>query len=320
MKKTRVCDLLGIRYPILQGGMLWLADAKLAATVSNAGALGIISPYAKMEKHGDESKNLEEQLRRIRSLTEKPFGVNIPLDLNQSGLLIDMLLQKGVEIVITAAGSPALYTQLLKKEGIKVLHVISSVRQGRFAASCGVDGVISEGIEAAAHNGLDELPLFSLVPQVVEALSIPVIAAGGIVDGRGVAAALALGAEGVQLGTRFVAVDENPAHPKYKQAILEAEDTDTVITCRKLMPTRSLKTEFSRRLLELEQSGASVENLRDFLGYRRARESQLDGDLDQGETFAGASAGLIKEIIPAARVVQDLVEEYDKVIKHLAES
>ena len=320
MKKTRVCDLLGIQYPILQGGMLWLADAGLAAAVSNAGALGIISPYAGMEKHGDGSKNLEAQLKRIQDLTGRPFGVNIPLDLDQSGLLIDMLLKQGVKIAITAAGSPALYTELLKKAGMKVLHVISSVSQGRFAASCGVDGVISEGIEAAAHNGLDELPLFSLIPQVVEALSIPVIAAGGIVDGRGVAAAMALGAEGVQLGTRFVAVHENPAHPKYKQAILEARDTDTVITCRKLMPTRSLKTGFSRRLLELEQSGASVEEIRDFLGYRRARQGQLEGDLDQGEIFAGSSAGLIKGIVPAARVVQDLVAGYEKVMKHLAES
>ncbi|MCK4784867.1 MAG: nitronate monooxygenase [Desulfobacteraceae bacterium] len=320
MKRTRVCDLLGIQYPILQGGMLWLADAELAAAVSNAGALGVISPYAGMEKHGDGSTNLEEQLKRIRDLTEKPFGVNIPLDLDQSGLLIDVLLQQGVEIAITAAGSPALYTELLRQSGMKVFHVISSVSQGRFAESCGVDGVISEGIEAAAHNGLDELPLFSLIPQVVESLSIPVIAAGGIVDARGVVAAMTLGAEGVQLGTRFVAVDENPAHPNYKRAILEAEDTDTVITCRSLLPTRSLKAGFSARLLELEQSGASAEDLRDFLGYRRARKGQLEGDLDQGETFAGSSAGLIKEIVPAAKVVQDLVEGYEKVIKHLINS
>ena len=203
---------------------------------------------------------------------------------------------------------------------MKILHVISSVSQGRFAESCGVDGVISEGIEAAAHNGLDELPLFSLIPQVVEALSIPVIAAGGLVDGRGVVAAMALGAEGVQLGTRFVAVDENPAHPNYKKAILEAEDTDTVITCRSLLPTRNLKTDFSRRLLELEQSGASAEDLRDFLGYRRTRKSQLEGDLDQGETFAGSSAGLIKEIVPAARVIQDLVKGYEKVMANLMSS
>jgi len=320
MKKTKFCNLLGIQYPILQGGMLWLANAELAAAVSNAGALGVISPYAGMKRHGDGLENLVEQIKNIRDLTDKPFGVNIPLDLDQSGLLINVLLQQDVEIAITAAGSPALYTELLKKAEMKILHVISSVSQGRFAESCGVDGVISEGIEAAAHNGLDELPLFSLIPQVVEALSIPVIAAGGLVDGRGVVAAMALGAEGVQLGTRFVAVDENPAHPNYKKAILEAEDTDTVITCRSLLPTRNLKTDFSRRLLELEQSGASAEDLRDFLGYRRTRKSQLEGDLDQGETFAGSSAGLIKEIVPAARVIQDLVKGYEKVMANLMSS
>lgn len=320
MKKTKFCNLLGIQYPILQGGMLWLANAELAAAVSNAGALGVISPYAGMKRHGDGLENLVEQIKNIRDLTDKPFGVNIPLDLDQSGLLINVLLQQDVEIAITAAGSPALYTELLKKAEMKILHVISSVSQGRFAESCGVDGVISEGIEAAAHNGLDELPLFSLIPQVVEALSIPVIAAGGLVDGRGVVAAMALGAEGVQLGTRFVAVDENPAHPNYKKAILEAEDTDTVITCRSLLPTRNLKTDFSRRLLELEQSGASAEDLRDFLGYRRTRKGQLEGDLDQGETFAGSSAGLIKEIVPAARVIQDLVKGYEKVMANLMSS
>jgi len=320
MKKTKFCNLLGIQYPILQGGMLWLANAELAAAVSNAGALGVLSPYAGMERHGDGLENLVEQIKNIRDLTDKPFGVNIPLDLDQSGLLINVLLQQDVEIAITAAGSPALYTELLKKAEMKILHVISSVSQGRFAESCGVDGVISEGIEAAAHNGLDELPLFSLIPQVVEALSIPVIAAGGLVDGRGVVAAMALGAEGVQLGTRFVAVDENPAHPNYKKAILEAEDTDTVITCRSLLPTRNLKTDFSRRLLELEQSGASAEDLRDFLGYRRTRKGQLEGDLDQGETFAGSSAGLIKEIVPAARVIQDLVKGYEKVMANLMSS
>jgi enoyl-[acyl-carrier protein] reductase II len=297
--------------------MLWLADAELAAAVSNAGAMGVISPYAGMERRGDSLKNLEEQLRRVKGLTAKPFGVNIPLDLDQSGLLIDVLLQRGVEIAITAAGSPALYTELLKQAGTKVLHVVSSVRQGKFAESCGVDVVISEGVEAAAHNGYEELPLFSLIPQVVDALSIPVIAAGGIVDARGVVAAMALGAEGVQLGTRFVAVDENLAHPNYKRAILEAEDADTAITCRKLVPTRSLKTALSMRLLDLEQSGSSPGEISDFLGYSRARKGQLEGDLDEGEFYAGSSAGLIKEIIPAAKVVQDLVEGYQKVIEHL---
>jgi enoyl-[acyl-carrier protein] reductase II len=320
MQETRVCKILGIQYPILQGGMLWLADARLASAVSNAGGLGVVSPYAGMKKHGDSSNNLKTQLNRLRNLTNKPFGVNIPLDLEQSGLLIDCILQQDIKIVITAAGKPDIFTKLLKQTGVKVLHVVSSVSQARFAELCGVDAIIAEGFEAAAHNGRDELSLFSLIPQVVDAVTIPVIAAGGITDARGMVAAMTLGAEAVQMGTRFVAVDESPAHLNYKQAILDAKDTDTVITCRQLLPTRSLKTGFSERLLKLERAGASLKELRQFLGYRRAHQSQVEGDLDEGEIFAGASVGLIKEIIPVKQVFQNLVKGYEKVIAKLLES
>jgi len=317
LKKTRICDLLKIDYPILQGGMLWLATAELAAAVSNAGALGMISPFAGMERHGDPLENLRLQVARARKLTKKPFGINIPLDLDQSGILIDTILKEKVNIVVTAAGDPHHYTEVLRKGGMKVLHVVSTAKQAQSAESCRVDAVIVEGVEAAAHLGFDEIPLFSLIPQVADVVSIPVIAAGGIADARGVVAAFALGAEGVQLGTRFVAVEENIAHSKYKQAILNAEDTDTSITCRKLLPTRSLKTEFTRRLLELEESGASAGDIREFLGYSRARTGQIEGDLENGEAYSGASAGLIKEILPAAEVVQRLVEDYQKVIKKI---
>jgi len=317
MKRTRVCDLLGIEYPIIQGGMLWLATAELAAAVSNAGALGVISPYAGMEKNGDPLENLRIQIAKVRNLTKRPFGINIPLDLQKSGILIDVLIKEQVQIVFTAAGNPDLYTELLHQERVKVLHVVSSVRQARIAEASKVDALIAEGYEAAAHVGLDELPLFSLIPQVTDAVSIPVIAAGGIVDARGVVAAFALGAEGVQLGTRFVAVEENIASPNYKQAIVEAKDTDTVITCRKLLPTRSLKTEFSKRLLELEASGATAEDIRSFLGYSRARKGQLEGDLANGEAYCGASAGLIKEIIPSSQVIQQLVMEYREIIRRI---
>lgn len=317
MKRTRVCDLLGVEYPIIQGGMLWLATAELAAAVSNADALGVISPYAGMEKNGDPSENLRIQIGKVRNLTGKPFGINIPLDLPQSGILIDVLLREKVGIGVTAAGNPDLYTELLHREGMKVLHVVSSVRQAKIAEACGVDALIVEGVEAGGHLGIDEMPLFPLIPQVADAVSIPVVAAGGIVDSRGVVAAFALGAEGVQLGTRFIAVEENIASPNYKKAIIEAKDTDTIITCRKLLPTRSLKTEFSMRLLELEESGASVDEIRNFLGYRRARRGQLEGDLVNGEAYCGASAGLIKEILPAALVVQKLVDGYRKIIRKI---
>ena len=317
MKRTRICYLLKIDYPILQGGMLWLATAELAAAVSNAGALGMISPYAGMEKHGDPLENLRFQIATARKLTKKPFGINIPLDLEQSGMLIDVILKEKINIVVTAAGDPHHYTDVLRKEGIKVLHVVSTVKQAQSAESCKVDAVIVEGVEAGAHLGFDEIPLFSLIPQVADVVSIPVVAAGGIADARGVVAALALGAEGVQLGTRFVAVRENIAHSKYKQAILNAGDTDTAITCRKLLPTRSLKTEFTRRLLELEESGASAGDIREFLGYSRARTGQIEGDLENGEAYSGASAGLVKEVLPADEVVLRLIMGYRRVIKKI---
>jgi enoyl-[acyl-carrier protein] reductase II len=317
MKRTRICYLLKIDYPILQGGMLWLATAELAAAVSNAGALGVISPYAGMEKHGDPLENMRLQIAAARKLTKKPFGINIPLDLEQTGLLIDIILKEKVKVVVTAAGDPHHYTEVLRKDGARVLHVVSSAKQAQLAESCKVDAVIVEGVEAGAHLGFDEIPLFSLIPQVADVVSIPVIAAGGIADARGVVAAFALGAEGVQLGTRFVAVEENIAHSKYKQAILNAGDADTAITCRKLLPTRSVKTEFTRRLLELEESGASAGDIRNFLGYSRARTGQIEGDLENGEAYSGVSAGLIKEILPAAEVVYRLVEDYQKVIKKI---
>lgn len=317
MKRTRICNLLEIKYPILQGGMLWIANAELGAAVSNAGALGIISPLAGMESQGDSSENLRLQITKARELTEKPFGVNIPLDLQQSGILIDIILKEEVRIIVTSAGNPTHYTELLHQNGVRVIHVVSSVHQAQIAESSNVNAIIVEGVEAAGHLGFDELPLFSLIPQVADAVSIPVIAAGGIVDARGVVAALSLGAEGVQLGTRFVAVEENIANIRYKQAILEAQDTDTVVTCRRLLPTRSLKTEFAQKLIELEESGASASDIREFLGYSRARGGQLEGDLVNGEAYCGASAGLIKEILPVASVVQRLVEGYKEVLQNL---
>jgi len=297
--------------------MLWIATAELAAGVSNAGALGVISPLAGMEKQADPATNFKSQFSKIKQLTPKPFGANIPLDLDYADTLIEIAFSQKAKIVITAAGNPARFTEVLKNEGITVLHVVSSVKQARKAESCGVDAVIAEGIEAAAHNGVDELPLFALLPQVADQISIPVIAAGGIADARGVVAAFSLGAQGVQLGTRFVVVDENAAHLNYKQAIIDARDTDTVITSRGIVPTRSLKTEFTRTIIELEKSGAAAEDIMSFIGYRSNRTAQIDGDLNGGEAYCGASAGLIKEIIPAKDVVRQLVEGYEKVLKQL---
>ncbi len=319
MKKTRVSALLELQYPILQGGMLWIATAELAAAVSNSGALGIISPYAGMRQKADPADNLKKQIDRVRQLTKKPFGVNIPLDLKKSGVFIDSLIKEKVKIVVTAAGNPNHFTGLLKKEGALVLHVVSSVHQALTAEAAGVDAVIAEGVEAAAHNGVDEMPLFSLLPQVVDEVSIPVIGAGGIADARGFFAAMALGADGIQMGSRFVAVEESIAGNAYKQAIIDAKDTDTMITARKLVPTRSLKTEFTLQLHELERVGASNKELLSFLGYRSSRNSQIEGRLDEGEAYCGASAGLIKEILPVSVVISKLVEGYGEIREKLCQ-
>jgi enoyl-[acyl-carrier protein] reductase II len=297
--------------------MLWLATAELAAAVSNAGALGVVSPLAGMEKGADPGNNFKYQLSKVKQLTKKPFGVNIPLDLDYSGVLIDLVLSEKIGIVITAAGDPGDFTELLKQEGAKVLHVVGSVGQARHAERCSVDAVVVEGVEAGGHIGFNQVPLFSLIPQVADAVSIPIVSAGGIADARGMAAALVLGADGVQLGTRFIAVEENIAHTRYKQAIIEAKDTDTVITCRRLLPTRSLKTPFTMKLVEMDESGASAEEIYKFMGYSRARRGQIEGDLEEGETYCGSSAGLIKDIIPAAQVIDQLVASYAEVIKRL---
>jgi enoyl-[acyl-carrier protein] reductase II len=261
-----------------------------------------------MEENGDPLHNLRLQINQARKLTTEPFGVNIPLDLPASGLLFDVLLSENVEIVITSAGSPELYTELLHSAGIRVAHVISSVSQARIAESCNIDAVIAEGAEAGGRIGRDELPLLSLLPQVVDAVSIPVIAAGGIVDGKGLAAAFALGADGVQLGTRFIAVEECIAHRNYKQAIIEARDSDTIVTRRAQVPVRSLKSEFTMKLAAMEESGASAESIQRHVGRGSARKAQIEGNLKDGDAYAGSSVGLIKEILPAAAVIENLIK------------
>lgn len=317
MNNTRICDLLRIKYPIIQGGMNWIANAELAAAVSNAGGLGIISPTAGMSLEGGTEDNLREQIRKTRSLTQMPFGVNLPLVNPKIGGLVDVVIQESVSAVTTSSGSPATYTEELKQAGVAVLHVVASVKHATSAEARGVDAVIAEGYEAGGHNGFDELPTFVLVPQVVDAVRIPVIAAGGIVDARGVVAALAFGAEGVQLGTRFVATHECIAHQDLKDAIVKGDDTVTHVTGRKIGPTRGLKTEATLRLAELESQGATAEELRGFLGIGRSRKGQLEGDFVEGEANCGAGAGMIKEIVSAREVVENLVNGIAKVLSQL---
>jgi len=317
MKKTRICHLLGIEYPIIQGGMTWIANAELAAAVSNAGALGLISPNAGMSLEADPVEHLRNQIKKVRSLTDKPFGVNFPLQNSAVKELIDVAIEEGVPVAITSAGNPATYTPYLKDAGVKVFHVVASARHARGAEARGVDAVIAEGYEAGGHNGFDELPTFVLVPQVVDAVKIPVIAAGGIADARGFVAALALGAEGVQIGTRFVATHECIAHQNFKEAIIRATDTGTVISGRKLGPTRGLKNELTAKILEMESRGASAEELESFIGSSRARIGQFEGDLVNGEAYCGAIAGMVTEIMSAKEVVQSLVDNSEAVLTKL---
>jgi enoyl-[acyl-carrier protein] reductase II len=318
MKKTRLCNMLGIEYPIIQGGMVWIANGELAAAVSDAGGLGLISPTAGMSRDGDQVDNLKRQIHIARGLTSKPFGANLPLLHNpQIEGLIAAAIDEGVEVVVTAAGSPGLYTDRLKEAGIKVLHLVASVRHAQSAEKRGVDGVIAEGCEAGGHNGMDEISTFALIPQVVDAVAIPVVAAGGIADARGVVAALALGADGVQMGTRFVATHECIAHPNFKEAIIQADDNDTIITGRKLGPIRILKNELAATIVEMEGAGASAEELIAFIGSGRSRTGQLEGDLANGETYCGSIAGMIKEIKGAGEIIRSIADNYEAVLDGL---
>lgn len=317
VKRTRICELLGIEYPIIQGGMTWIANAELAAAVSNAGGLGILSPNARMRLEDDLAENLRSEIGMAKNLTDKPFGVNLPVQIPGIEELIGVVTEEGIKVVTTSAGNPAIYTPALKEAGVRVLHLVASVRHARSAEKSGVDAVIAEGYEAGGHNGMDELTTMVLVPQVVDAVSIPVIAAGGIVDARGCVAALALGADGVQIGTRFVATRECAAHQNFKEAIVKAADTGTTITGRKFGPARVLKGEFANNILELESKDATPEELLVFIGIARSRTGELDGDLVEGEAYCGAIAGMINDIVGAGDVVRDIVESYSGVVAGL---
>ena len=317
MRETRVCGLLGIKYPIIQGGMTWIANAELAAAVSEKGGLGTISPNAGMRIEDDVELNLQRQIRIARGLTSKPFAVNIVVLIPEIAALIDVLIEEGVPVVTTAAGNPRLYTNRLKEAGIKVLHVVSSVRQAQVAEDSGVDAVIAEGFEAGGHNGFDELTTMVLVPQIADAVEIPVIAAGGIADARGFAAAMALGAEGVQMGTRFIATTECNAHPDFKRRILESLDTGTMITGRALSPTRTLRNKFAGKVSEMDRRGTTADELLASIGMGRSRMGQLEGLVEEGELYCGATSGMIHEVIGAGDVVWNMAQDYDRIVAGL---
>jgi enoyl-[acyl-carrier protein] reductase II len=313
-KRTgRVTRLFGIRYPIVQAGMVWTAGAELAVAVSQAGALGMIGAGSM------KPELLREQIRKARAQTDNPVAVNIPLLRGDAAELVQAAIDGGIRIVFTSAGHPGKHTPHLKDAGCTVAHVVANVKQARKAEEAGCDAVVAEGFEAGGHNGVDELTTFVLVPQVCDAVGIPVIAAGGIVDGRGVAAALALGASGVQIGTRFAATAESSAHPSYKEAIVRSGDTATVLALRSLAPVRLIKNAFALRALDAERRGASKEELAGLLGRKREMQGIFEGNLEEGELEAGQGAGMIRDIPPAAEVVKRLVNEYHDTIKDLSE-
>ena len=310
MIKSRICDMLGIQYPVFQGGMAWVADASLAAAVSNAGGLGLISSV----NAGTEA--VRNEIRRCRELTDKPFGVNIMLQAPNAGEIAQMVVDEGIKVLTTGAGSPAQYMPMWKEAGIKVIPVVASVALALKMQSAGADAVVAEGAESGGHVG--ELHTMALVPQVVDAVDIPVIAAGGICDGRGVAAALMLGADAVQVGTRFLAAEECNVHPEYKEKILKATDISTIVTGKTLgHPVRSLKTPFSKSFARMESDpSVSHEDILAF-GSGALRKAVQDGDRN-GSDMAGECAGMVRKIEPAKAIVEDLVHGALRAMKNTA--
>jgi enoyl-[acyl-carrier protein] reductase II len=309
--KTRVTELFRIEVPIIQAGMVWTSGQKLAVAVSEAGAFGLIGSGSM------KPDLLREHIRKAKSGTEKPFGVNIPVMREDAAELVRVTIEEGIKIVFTSSGHPGKFIEQLKKAECAVVHVIASVKHARKAYESGCDAVVAEGFEAGGHNGIDEITTLCLVPQVVDAVPIPVIAAGGIADGRQMCAAMTLGAEGVQIGTRFAATVESSSHERYKRAIVEAQDSSTLLTLRKVTPVRMIKNPFAQKAQEAESTGATKEELIALLGTKREMLGIFEGNWEEGEFEAGQSSGLIHNILPAAEVVKSIVREYEAAMKRM---
>jgi enoyl-[acyl-carrier protein] reductase II len=306
MFSNRITELIHIQYPIVQAGMIWASGWKLASAVSNAGGLGLIgagSMYPDV---------LREHIRKCKAATEKPFGVNIPLLYPDIDKHIRVIIEEGVEIIFTSAGNPRTWTSQLKENNIKVVHVVSSSKFALKAQDAGCDAVVAEGFEAGGHNGREETTTLVLIPAVSNAVSIPVIAAGGIATGRQMLACMVLGAEGVQVGTRFVASEEASSHLNFKQAVVGAAEGDTQLSLKKLTPVRLLKNKFFQQVQEAETRGATVEELKVLLGRARAKTGMYEGNLDEGELEIGQVSALLHNILPAADIVHNLWKEFQE--------
>ena len=303
--QNRITQLFGIQYPIIQAGMIWNSGWKLASAVSNVGGLGLLgagSMYPEV---------LREHITKCKKATNKPFGVNVPLLYPNLDEIIKIIIEEGVKVVFTSAGNPKIYTSKLKEHGITVVHVVSSVKFALKAQEAGVDAVVAEGFEAGGHNGRDETTTFTLIPMVREKISIPLIAAGGIATGNGMLAAMVLGADGVQVGSRFVASEESSSHPSFKEVVVNAKEGDTKLTLKELAPVRMIKNKFYYDVQELYKTGPSEQQLKELLGRARAKRGMFEGDLEEGELEIGQIAGLIYDIKPAAQIVQEMMTEFE---------
>jgi len=300
---TKVTELFNINYPIIQAGMVWVSGWKLASAVSNEGGLGLIGSGSM------KPDLLREHIQKCKAATSKPFGVNIPLLRGDADELVRVTIEEGVKIVFSSAGHPGKFIKTLKENNIKVVHVIPSVNHALKAEEVGCDAVVGEGVEAGGHNGINETTTIALIPQLVDALKIPVIAAGGIADGRGILAALSLGAEGVQIGTRFAVTVESSAHLNYKQKVVEAKDDGTVLAFKKIGLVRMLKNDFAFRAIKADSEGWDEVKLKELLGAKRERLGIFEGDEIEGELEAGQSSGLVKEILTVKELFQKLLNE-----------
>jgi enoyl-[acyl-carrier protein] reductase II len=307
---TRITQLFGTELPIVQAGMIWTSGWRLASAVSNAGALGLIgsgSMYPDV---------LLEHIRKCKAVTSKPFGVNIPLLYPEIEKLIAIVIEEGVKIVFTSAGNPKTWTNVLKEKGITVVHVVGSSKFAAKAEAAGCDAVVAEGFEAGGHNGREETTSMVLIPAVASAVRIPVIAAGGIATGRQMMAAMVLGADGVQVGTRFVASEEASTHAAFKSLVVNAEEGDTMLTMKKLVPVRMIRNKFFNEIWEAEQRGASDTELKQILGRARAKKGMFEGDLEEGELEIGQVSSIVKDILPAEKIVRILMEDFQEAVAH----
>lgn len=303
--QNRITQLFGIKYPIIQAGMIWCSGWRLASAVSNAGGLGLIgagSMYPDV---------LREHIQKCKAATDKPFGVNVPLLYPDIEKLMEIIVEEGVKVVFTSAGNPKTWTEHLKSKGITVVHVVSNTKFAKKCEEAGVDAIVAEGFEAGGHNGREETTTLCLIPMVREAVTIPLIAAGGIGSGKTMLAAMALGAEAVQVGSRFAASEESSAHQNFKQAIVAAGDGDTQLTLKELTPVRLIKNKFFNDIQDAYARKASADELRELLGRARAKRGMFEGDMEEGELEIGQISGYIHEVKPAAQIVTEMVDEFN---------